>query len=52
MSVLIQHEDFDVGAEMAALRSTSNTVGAMRVFVGMVRDLRYDANVENILLGV
>jgi len=50
MSVLIQHEDFDVGAEMAALRTTSNNVGAMVSFVGLVRDLSYDENVENILV--
>lgn len=50
MSVLIQHEDFDVGAEMAALRATSSNVGAMVSFVGLVRDLSYDENVENIFV--
>jgi molybdopterin synthase catalytic subunit len=48
MSVLIQHEDFDVGAEMAALRALSNNVGAMVSFVGLVRDLSYSDKVENI----
>lgn len=48
MSVSIQHEDFDVGMEMAALRAISNNVGAMVSFVGLVRDLSYDAKVENI----
>jgi molybdopterin synthase catalytic subunit len=50
MSVLIQHEDFDVGAEMAALRATSHNVGAMVSFVGLVRDLSYDEEVENIFV--
>lgn len=48
MSVVIRHEDFDVGVEMAALRATSNNVGAMVSFVGLVRDLSYDELVENI----
>lgn len=48
MSVLIQHEDFDVGAEMAALRALSNNVGAMVSFVGLVRDLSYSDKVKNI----
>lgn len=48
MSVSIQKEDFDVGAEMAALRATSNNVGAIVSFVGLVRDLSYDAKVDNI----
>lgn len=48
MSVSIQHEDFDVGAVMAELRATSNNVGAMVSFVGLVRDLSYDEKVENI----
>ncbi len=48
MSVLIQHEDFDAGAEMAALRALSNNVGAMVSFVGLVRDLSDSDKVENI----
>ena len=48
MSVVIRHEDFDVRVEMAALRATSNNVGAMVSFVGLVRDLSYDELVENI----
>ena len=48
MSVLIQHEDFDVGAEMSAMRSKSNNVGAMVSFVGLVRDMSYQEHVENI----
>ena len=48
MSVTIQHEDFDVGAEMQALRAMSNNVGALVSFVGLVRDMSYNEVVENI----
>jgi len=48
MSVSIQHEDFDVGAEMAALRALSNNVGAIVSFVGLVRDFSDNAVVDNI----
>lgn len=50
MSVSIQHEDFDVGKVMAELRATSNNVGAMVSFVGLVRDLSYDETVKNIFV--
>jgi len=50
MSVSIQQEDFDVGAVMAEMRATSNNVGAMVSFVGLVRDLSYDEKVENIFV--
>ena len=50
MSVSIQHEDFDVGTVMAELRATSNNVGAMVSFVGLVRDLSYDETVKNIFV--
>ena len=36
--VAIQAEDFDVGAEIAALRAGDGGVGAVAVFVGTVRD--------------
>lgn len=48
MSVAIQREDFDVAAVMAELRATSNNVGAIVSFVGLVRDMSYDAQVNNI----
>jgi molybdopterin synthase catalytic subunit len=41
--VTIQHEDFDVSAEIAALRAGDRGVGAVCVFVGTVRD-RSDGN--------
>lgn len=37
-SVCIQHADFDVAAEMAALRAGNACVGAVCSFVGTVRD--------------
>jgi molybdopterin synthase catalytic subunit len=39
MPVRIQTEDFDVGAEIAALRAGNHRVGAVASFIGIVRDL-------------
>ena len=39
MTVRIQSEDFDVGAEMAALRKGNAAIGAIASFVGVVRDV-------------
>ena len=39
MSVRIQTEDFDVGAEVAALRRSNPAIGAVASFVGVVRDV-------------
>jgi molybdopterin synthase catalytic subunit len=36
--VSIRHEDFDLGAEVAALRAGDGGVGAVAAFVGTVRD--------------
>ena len=36
--VVVQHEDFDVTREVAALRAGDGRVGAVCVFVGTVRD--------------
>jgi len=38
MAVRIQTEDFDAGAEIAALRAGNPAVGAVASFVGVVRD--------------
>jgi molybdopterin synthase catalytic subunit len=38
MSIRIQHEDFDVGAELAAMRQGRPGIGALVSFVGLVRD--------------
>ena len=34
----VQHQDFDVGAEIAAMRKGRTDVGAIAAFVGLVRD--------------
>ena len=39
MPVRVQTKDFDVGAEIAALRRDNPKVGAVASFVGVVRDL-------------
>ncbi len=37
--IKVQAEDFDVGAELAALTEGNHAVGGLAVFVGLVRDL-------------
>ncbi|MBI4194590.1 MAG: molybdopterin synthase catalytic subunit MoaE [Betaproteobacteria bacterium] len=39
MTVRVQTEDFDVGAEIAALRRANPKIGAVASFVGVVRDV-------------
>jgi molybdopterin synthase catalytic subunit len=39
MTVRIQQADFDVGAELAALRGANPKVGAIASFVGLARDV-------------
>ncbi len=39
MPVRVQQQDFDVGAELAALRAGDARVGAVAAFVGTVRDV-------------
>jgi molybdopterin synthase catalytic subunit len=39
MTVRVQAEDFDVGAESAALRRNNPAIGAIASFVGIVRDV-------------
>ena len=39
MAIRLQREDFDVGAEIAALTSATPRIGAVVSFVGLVRDL-------------
>jgi molybdopterin synthase catalytic subunit len=39
MTVRIQQDDFDVGAELAQLRGADPRVGAIASFVGLARDL-------------
>jgi molybdopterin synthase catalytic subunit len=39
MSVRIQREDFDIGAELAALTSGNHAIGGVASFIGLVRDM-------------
>jgi len=50
MNLSIQTADFDLAAELAALRAGSAKVGALVSFVGLVRDFSGDEKVENIFL--
>ncbi|KAF1054839.1 MAG: hypothetical protein GAK41_00504 [Burkholderia gladioli] len=38
-TVCVQTEDFDVSAELAALRARNPKIGAVACFVGTVRDI-------------
>ena len=50
MSVSIQTADFDLGAEVAALRSADPAVGPVVTFVGCVRDHNDGASVSSMEL--
>jgi molybdopterin synthase catalytic subunit len=50
MPVRVQTEDFDVGAEIAALRRGDPAVGAIASFVGLVRDVNAGDRVSEITL--
>ncbi len=50
MSVRIQEADFDVGAELAALRQGDARVGAVASFVGLVRDISDGSGVSEMTL--
>ncbi len=40
--IRVQEEDFDVGAELAALAAGKHAIGGLAVFVGLVRDMTGD----------
>ena len=50
MSVSVQEADFDVGAELAALRAGDARVGAVASFVGLVRDVNEGSGVSEMTL--
>jgi molybdopterin synthase catalytic subunit len=50
MSVRVQTEDFDVGAEIAALRKNRPQIGAVASFIGVVRDLNQGEAVSSMML--
>jgi molybdopterin synthase catalytic subunit len=50
MAVRVQHEDFDLGAEVAALRADNPGVGAVASFIGTVRDVSEGTRVSTMEL--
>ena len=50
MPVRVQTADFDVGAEIEALRANDPRVGAVAAFVGTVRDLNDGSGVSSMTL--
>ena len=50
MVVRVQEADFDVGAELAALRGKDPQIGALASFVGLVRELNDGAGVSELTL--
>ncbi len=50
MTVRVQEADFDVGAELTALRAGDARVGALASFVGLVRDINDGARVAGMTL--
>ncbi len=50
MPIRVQQQDFEVGAELAALRAGDARVGAIASFIGTVRDLNDGAGVHSMTL--
>lgn len=50
MPIRVQVDDFDVGAEIAALRKGDPRIGGIASFVGVVRDLNEGATVSEMTL--
>ena len=50
MPVRVQTQDFDLSAEVAALRAGRPQVGAVACFVGTVRDLNQGTGVSSMTL--
>ena len=50
MAIRVQTEDFDLGAEVAALRAGNAQVGAIVSFVGTVRDMSAGSGVSELEL--
>ena len=50
MPVRVQQQDFDCGAEIAALRGTDGRVGAVASFIGTVRDVNEGTGVATMTL--
>ncbi len=50
MTVRVQEEDFDVGAELAALSAGNHEIGGIASFVGVVRKMAGDAKIDAMTL--
>jgi molybdopterin synthase catalytic subunit len=50
MTVRVQTADFDIGAEIAALRAANRKIGAVASFIGTVRDLNEGDAVSSMVL--
>jgi molybdopterin synthase catalytic subunit len=50
MTVRVQEADFDLGAELTALRAGDARVGALASFLGLVRDMNEGASVSEMTL--
>jgi molybdopterin synthase catalytic subunit len=50
MSVRVQTQDFDIGAEIAALRKGNAKIGAIASFIGLVRDINEGDQVATMTL--
>ena len=50
MTVRVQEADFDLGAEIAALRAGRPSIGAVASFIGTVRDVNDGSGVSELEL--
>lgn len=50
MAARVQHEDFDIGVEIARLRAGNPKIGAVASFIGIVRDMNEGDVVGSITL--
>ena len=50
MTIRVQEADFDVGAELAALRAGDARIGALASFIGLVRDVSHGTGVSEMTL--
>jgi molybdopterin synthase catalytic subunit len=50
VTIRVQHEDFDLGAELAALTRGKSGIGGLTSFVGLVRDVAGSERIEAMTL--
>ena len=49
-TIRVQNQDFDLGAEVSALRAGNAKIGAVATFIGLVRDVNDGAGVSTLTL--